>query len=182
MEIFSRGTVAQAYTAAILVRNTLAEVLCSVIWRWYDHKITLRSFLSLNLMTPEENQEVYLSSSKRRNRIPRIFPKKKVCLVGGGGGLWVLTGNIWRAPGTFHCDVQHDVHAWLSSSATVANVISQTTQQWLQRSPNFLKEKMTMQNAVTHVKIIKGTRVPPSGLGKYYLWWQKIAQKKKSHV
>lgn len=86
MEIFSRGTVAQAYTAAILVRNTLAEVLCSVIWRWYDHKITLRSFLSLNLMTPEENQEVYLSSSKRRNRIPRIFPKKKVCLVGGGGG------------------------------------------------------------------------------------------------
>jgi len=23
---------------------------------------------------------------------------------------------------------------------------------------------------VTHVKIIKGTRVPPSGLGKYYLW------------
>lgn len=28
-----------------------------------------------------------------------------------------------------------------------------------------------------HIKIIKGTRVPPSGLGKYYLWWQKRPQK-----
>lgn len=45
-----------------------------------------------------------------------------------------------------------EVHAWLSSSAAIANVISQATQQWLQRSSNFLKEKMTMQNAMSLVE------------------------------
>lgn len=56
------------------------------------------SFLSLNLMTPEENQEVYLSSSKRRNRIPRIFPKKKVCLV----GVFFVSSNRQHLKSSWH--------------------------------------------------------------------------------
>lgn len=57
-----------------------------------------------------------------------------------------------------------------SSFATTVNKISQSTQHCLQRIPYFFKaENKTMQNAVALTKIIKGTRVPPSGLGKYCL-------------
>lgn len=93
-----------------------------------------------------------LDDSRKRPRCLLVYQQKKEQDPGISKRkdffcVWVLTGNIWRTPGTFHCE--HDVHAWLSSSATSANVVFQTTQQWLQRSPNLLELKMTMQNAMS---------------------------------
>lgn len=155
------------------MQNTSAEVLCGLIWRWYHHEIILSLSFPETWWLQKKTKKSTYTAAKEGIGSQGYSLKRK-------GWRVYLSSNRQYLNSSWH------ISLWTRCSCLTVQFYYHC-QCGLPDNPAVTSEKSEFpqgknDNAkchVTHVTIIKGTRVPPSGLGKYYLWWQKISQKKK---